>query len=57
MSELNDSNSNNTYSTCGFVADSYPKEVNSTFRQVMLGILVTIIVVFIVILITLVNMK
>lgn len=54
MSDLNDATSSNTYSTCGFVADSYSKEGNSTFRQVMLGILVTIIVIFIVLLISLV---
>lgn len=57
MSDLNDANLSNTYSSCGFVADSYPKEVNSTFRQVMLGILVTIIVIFIVLLISLVNIR
>lgn len=56
MSDLN-SNSSTTYTSCGFVADSYPKEVNSPFRQFMLGILVTIILIFIVLLISLVNIK
>lgn len=58
MSDLNETNSStNTYSSSGFVADSYPKETNSTFRQVMLGILVTVVVIFIVLLISLVNLS
>lgn len=57
MSDLNGSNSSATYSSCGFVADSYSKDTNSTFRQFMLGILVTVIVIFIVLLVSLVNMK
>lgn len=56
MSELNSSVST-TYTSSGLMDDTFPKETNSIFRQFMLGILVTIIVIFIVVLITLVNIK
>lgn len=57
MSDLN-SNSSTTYTSGGFITDSYTKsEDSSPFRQFMLGILATTIVIFIILLISLVNIK
>lgn len=57
ITPMNDLNSSpiTTYTPDEF--DDDPKEFNNPFRQFMLGILVTILIIFIVLLISLVNIK
>lgn len=56
MSDL-DTHSPKTYAdACGFVTDTYHKDSNG-LRQFMIGILVTVAAIFIVALVTLVNLN